>query len=174
MGVGRPQSAGRDQKTKAPRHINRSLDPFDHRQSCCPYELGVGRTHFNRHKHKTNKRVEGVENVTGEYNRWGGGFVSGVFKGKIGIRGVSCGRLPGKRDVRGHLRNVETWKSPLEARFPVRGITSCRSAKQNLGITPLSSVRPTRWTRHHSSSYSSIIRMVSPSLTGSSSLMDGI
>ena len=77
------------------------------------------------------------------------------------------------REIRGYLRNVEVWKNPLEIRFPVRGIISCRSVKQNLGITPLSSVRPTRWTRHHSSSYSSIIRMVSPSLIGSSSLRDG-
>ena len=79
-----------------------------------------------------------------------------------------------EEEVRGYLRNVEVCNSPLEARFPVRGMISCRSVKQNLGITPLSSVRPTRWTRHHSSSYSSIMRMVSPSLMGSSSLRDGM
>jgi hypothetical protein len=79
----------------------------------------------------------------------------------------------GQRRVRGHLRNVEVRRNPPEPRFPERGIISCRSVKQNLGITPLSSVRPTRWTRHHSSSYSSIMRMVSPSLMGSSSLRDG-
>ena len=42
-------------------------------------------------------------------------------------------RLPGKKPDRGHLRNVEVWKSPLEDWCPERGIISCRSAKQNLG-----------------------------------------
>ena len=85
----------------------------------------------------------------------------------------NCQTLCITRGLRGYLRNVEVWRSPQEVLFPKRGMISCRSVKQNLGITPLSSVRPTRWTRHHSSSYSSIIRIVSPSLMDSSSLRDG-
>jgi len=63
---------------------------------------------------------------------------------KVGVRGVSGGGPQDKRRMRGHLRNVEVWKGPLEARFPVRGMISGRSIKQNLGITPLSPIRPTR------------------------------
>ena len=71
----------------------------------------------------------------------------------------------------GYLRNVEVL---TDTPIFCLGITSGRSTKQNRGITPFSSsVRPTRWTRHHSSSYSAIMRMVSPTLIGNSSASVG-